>query len=155
MILDSADRKILAAVQAYPTATIAELAATVGLSQTPCWRRLKALEEAGVITGKAILLNPIKIGLRVNVFANLKIGKHDEAALNQFEEEIRSHPEILECFSIAGESDYVLRVVARSIEDYESFLKKTLLHLPGVTSVVSSFAMKTIKIATALPVKTE
>ena len=153
MILDDTDIKILVVVQNYPTATMAELAGMVGLSQTPCWRRLKAMEDAGVVLGKAVLLDPLKIGLPIVVFAHLKIGGHDENTLNLFEEEIRAHPEIVECFSIAGESDYVLRVVARSIEDYERFLKKTLLHLPGVNSIVSNFAMKTVKITTVLPVR--
>ncbi len=152
MILDDFDVKILAAVQAQPTATMAELAAMVGLSQTPCWRRLKALEEAGVVAGRAVLLDAVKIGLRVNVFAYIKIGRHDEDTLDSFENGVKRHSEIVECFSISGENDYILRIVAKSIEDYEKFLKKTLVHLPGVISVNSSFAMKSVKLTTSLPI---
>jgi Lrp/AsnC family transcriptional regulator len=152
MILDDFDVKILAAVQAQPTATMAELAAMVGLSQTPCWRRLKALEEAGVVAGRAVLLDAVKIGLRVNVFAYIKIGRHDEDTLDNFENGVKRHSEIVECFSISGENDYILRIVAKSIEDYEKFLKKTLVHLPGVISVNSSFAMKSVKLTTSLPI---
>lgn len=152
MIFDQFDLKILSAIQADPASTVAELAAAVGLSQTPCWRRLKALEEAGVIRERAVLLDPGKIGLHVNVFAYVRIGKHDEGTLELFEEQVRSHQAIVECFSMAGDSDYVLRVVARSIEDYEKFLKRTLLNLPGVSSVNSTFAMKRVKVTTVLPI---
>jgi Lrp/AsnC family transcriptional regulator len=150
--LDAFDRKILAVLQAQPSATISELAGAVGLSQTPCWRRMKQLESSGIIVGRAVLLDPQRLGFSINVFAHLRIGRHDEAALEAFEAEVRSHPEILECFSMSGESDYMMRVLARSIDDYERFLKKVLLHLPGVSSVNSSFALKTIKLTTEVPV---
>jgi Lrp/AsnC family transcriptional regulator len=131
---------------------MAELAEEVGLSQTPCWRRLKALEGEGFIARRAVLLDARKLGFAVDVFAQVKIGRHDEATLDAFEEAVRQHPEIVECFSMTGESDYVMRIVARSIEDYERFLKKVLLHLPGVAAVNSSFALKPVKVTTDLPI---
>jgi len=150
--LDHFDRKILATLQVQPSITMSELADTVGLSQTPCWRRMKQMENAGAIAGRAVLLDPQLLGYPINVFAHLRIGKHDEDALEAFEADVRSHPEIVECFSMSGESDYMMRILARSIEDYERFLKKVLLHLPGVSSVNSSFALKTVKLTTDIPV---
>lgn len=131
---------------------MAELAEVVGLSQTPCWRRLKRLESSGVIARRAVLLDPRQLGYAMDVFAHVRIGKHDEATLEAFEAEVRSYPEIVECFSMTGESDYVMRVLARSIEDYERFLKKRLLHLPGVAAVNSGFALKAIKLTTDVPI---
>ena len=150
--MDGTDRSILRLVQARPDITIAELAENVGLSQTPCWRRVKQLEASGVIKRRAVLLDARKLGFSIDVFAHIKIGLHDEANLEAFEEIVCGHPQIVECFSMSGESDYLMRLVARSIEDYEHFLKKVLLHLPGVTSVNSSFALKAIKVTTEIPI---
>lgn len=138
-------------MQSDPTASIAALADAVGLSQTPCWRRLKRMETDGIIIGRALLLDERKIGLGVDVFAHIRLKMHDEATLNELESAVMSHPQIVECFSMSGESDYLMRVIAASIDDYERFLKKTLLHLPGVASVNSSFALQRIKLTTALP----
>lgn len=150
--MDDTDLKILRLLQAKPATTMTELADQVGLSQTPCWRRVKQLEASGVIARRALLLDAHKLGFSVDVFAHLRIGHHDEDNLEAFEEAVREHPEILECFSMSGESDYLMRIVVRSIEHYERFLKKVLLHLPGVASVNSSFALKQVKITTDLPV---
>ena len=150
-LLDETDIKILRAVQSQPAITTAELADLVGLSQTPCWRRVKQLEASGVIAQRAVILDARKLGLTVDVFAQLRIDRHDEDNLEAFEQAVREHPEILECFSMSGESDYLMRIVARGIEHYERFLKKVLLHLPGVASVNSSFALKRVKVTTDLP----
>jgi Lrp/AsnC family transcriptional regulator len=150
--LDAFDRKILRELQSEPGITVAELADRVGLSSTPCWRRMKNLEAAGVICGRAILFDARKIGFPINVFAHVKFGRHDEEKLEAFENAVRNHPEIVECFSMSGDSDYIMRVLAASIEDYERFLKKVLLHLPGVAAINSSFALKTIKLTTDVPV---
>ncbi|RYE41168.1 MAG: Lrp/AsnC family transcriptional regulator, partial [Hyphomicrobiales bacterium] len=119
---------------------------------TPCWRRLKRLEAEGVIVGRAVILDAKLLGLTVNVFANLRLKQHDEETLDALEREVCNHHEIIDCFSMSGDSDYILRVSARSIEDYEQFLKKVLLHLPGVSSINSSFALKSVKMATSLPI---
>lgn len=150
--MDDFDRKILRTLQDAPDITMASLAERVGLSQTPCWRRVKALEESGIIAGRAVLLDPRKIGLAVSVFAQIRLSRHDEGTLDALETAVRGHPEIVECFSMSGEADYLLRIVARNIEDYERFLKKILLHLPGVAAVNSSFALKSVKMTTNLPV---
>lgn len=150
--LDAVDRRILVHIQKQPDLTMAELAERVGLSHTPCWRRLKRMEEAGIVHGKAVLLNAEALGYSISVFAHIKLKSHDEESLNSFEDSVEEHAQIVECFSMSGESDYTLRVLARDVGDYEHFLKKVLLHLPGVASVVSSFALKTIKLTTKVPV---
>jgi Lrp/AsnC family transcriptional regulator len=149
--MDEVDLKILRALQAKPDMSNVDLAAAVGLSHTPCWRRVKRMEADGVIAGRAVIFDPKQLGLAVNVFANLRLKQHDEETLEALESAACHHPEIVECFSMSGESDYIVRVVARSIEDYEHFLKKVLLHLPGVASINSSFALKCVKMTTDLP----
>lgn len=150
--MDQVDRKILRALQAEPSLSVVDLAARVGLSHTPCWRRLRRMEEEGIVAGRAVLLNARALGYPINVFAHLKIRQHDEATLEAFEVAVCDYPEIVECFSMSGDSDYVMRILARSIDDYEAFLKKVLLHLPGVGSINSSFALKSVKLSTAVPV---
>lgn len=150
--MDDTDWKILRTLQAEPELSINALADKVGLSHTPCWRRLKKLEEDGVIASREIVLDQRKVGLGVDVFANVRITRHDEDTLEAFAEAVESHPQIVECFLVGGESDYLLRVVAGSIEEYERFLKKVLVHMPGVASVNSSFAMRRIKLTTRLPI---
>ncbi|WCM28462.1 Lrp/AsnC family transcriptional regulator [Sphingomonas sp. QA11] len=145
------DRKILASLQANPQWSVADLASDVGLSHTPCWRRLKKLEESGVIRERAVILDPLLLDLTVNVFAELRLKQHDEETLEALEAQARDHPEIVECFSMSGQGDYLMRVVVRSVGDYEVFLKKVLLHLPGVGSINSSFALNCIKLTTRLP----
>jgi Lrp/AsnC family transcriptional regulator len=149
--VDALDRKILVALQANSELSAADLASAVGLSHTPCWRRLKRLEASGVIRGREIILDPAALGLAVIVFAEVRLKQHDESTLEKFEHMACLRPEILECFSMSGDSDYLLRVVVQSIEHYETFLKKVLLHLPGVTSINSRFALKSVKLTNRLP----
>lgn len=149
--MDEIDLRILRKLQAQPGLPLTELASAVGLSQTPCWRRLKRLEKEGIIRGRALLLDPEALGLTVNVFAHLRLKSHHEETLEALERAVAAHPEIIECFSMSGESDYMLRVVSQSIQTYERFLKRELLHLPGVASINSSFALKCVKDTSALP----
>jgi Lrp/AsnC family transcriptional regulator len=150
--LDDFDLAILRELQKEPTVKMADLAERVGLSQTPCWRRVKALEESGVIAGRAVLIDGSKLGLRVNAFAHLRLSRHDEETLETLERELRARPEIVECFLMGGDYDYQLRIIVGDLEEYERYLKKVLVHLPGVASVNSSFSLKTIKATTALPI---
>jgi Lrp/AsnC family transcriptional regulator len=150
--MDRIDRKILNLLQTEADISITDLAERVGLSQTPCWRRVKKLESDGVISGRTVLLNPIALGLSATVFASLKLRQHDEATLDAFEAAAKERPEVVECFSMSGDSDYILRVVVNGIGAYEQFLKKVLLHFPGVASVNSSFALKCVKLTTRLPI---
>lgn len=150
--MDDIDLKILRILQTDSAISMVDLALKVGLSHTPCWRRVKALEESGAIRCRAVLLDPAIMGLGVNVLANIKLKAHDEATLEAFEQAARDRPEIVECFTMGGESDYAVRIVVRSIDEYEHLLKKVLLHFPGVAAVNSHFALKCVKNTTRLPI---
>ena len=149
--MDRTDLKILDTLQRVPGISNADLGQKVGLSNVPCWRRLKRLEEAGAILERAVILDPKIMGLGVSVFAEVRLRQHDEDTLESFENEVRNRPEIVECFSMSGQQDYILRVLVRDVEQYEVLLKKVLLHLPAVASVNSSFALKKIKLTTQIP----
>jgi len=150
--LDDMDRKIIRAIQTSPDLSVADLSEHVGLSQTPCWRRLKRLEQDGVILRRATICDTKKLGLSIIVLAHIKLHRHDEETLETLERQVIEHPMILECFSMSGDSDYIVRIVAEDMDDYERFLKKVILHLPAVASVNSSFVLKIIKSTTDLPV---
>lgn len=149
--MDKTDLRVLDALQRHPELNANELAECVGLSATPVWRRLKKLRAEGCIEGKAVLLNPRPFGLTVNVFAEVRLRQHDEETLIDLESAVRDQPEIVECFSVSGDADYLLRVVTKSIDAYEAFLKTKLLHLPGVASINSRFALGRVKMTTLLP----
>lgn len=150
--LDDTDRKILRCLLAEPQLSMIELADKVALSHTPAWRRVKRMEEEGVIAGRSLRLDAERLGFPITVFAEVKIKNHDEDSLNAFEDCVQQYPEIVECFTMGGESDYLMRILARSVADYERFLKKVLLHLPGVASMNSSFALKSVKLTMDVPV---
>lgn len=149
--MDRTDLKILDTLQRVPGISNADLGQKVGLSNVPCWRRLKRLEEAGAILERAVILDPKIMGLGVSVFAEVRLRQHDEDTLESFENEVRDRPEIVECFSMSGQQDYILRILVRDVEQYEALLKKVLLHLPAVASINSSFALKKIKLTTQIP----
>ena len=113
--MDSIDRKILRELQREPQLAMVELAERVGLSHTPCWRRVRKLESEGVIQGRALLLDPDKLGYPISVYAELTLKSHDEATLERFEAMVHEHPQIVECFAMSGQSDYIMRILARSI----------------------------------------
>ncbi len=150
--MDETDLKILRILQEDSAISMVDLSLKIGLSHTPCWRRVKQLEESGAIRGRAVLLDPAIMGLSVNVLANIKLKAHDEETLEAFERAALARPEIVECFVTSGDSDYAVRIVVRSIDDYEHLLKKVLLHFPGVASVNSHFALKCVKNTTRLPI---
>lgn len=149
--MDDVDRKILRILQEDATIPIADLAQKVGLSHTPCWRRVKQMEDAGIIR-RAVLLDRELLGLPINVLANVKLKAHDEETLEAFEKAAAQQPAIVDCFIMGGDSDYALRIVVGSIEEYERLLKKTLLHFPGVAAMSSHFALKCVKNTTKLPI---
>ncbi len=150
--MDETDLKIRRSLQEDSTISMVDLALKVGLSHTPCWWRVKQLEDSGAIRGRAVLLDPAIMGLSVNVLANIRLKAHDEETLEAFEQAALARPEIVECFVTSGDSDYAVRIVVRSIDDYEHLLKKVLLHFPGVASVNSHFALKCVKNTTRLPI---
>lgn len=151
--LDNYDKKILIALQANAELSMADLGDQVGLSHTPCWRRVKRLEEEGFIKRRVTLLSADKLKLNVSVHAYITIKRHDEESLLAFESAVQEVAEIVECYSITGEKDYLLRMVVGSVDDYESLLKTKLVHLPNVASVNSVFALKQVKYTTALPLE--
>ena len=126
--LDKFDIAILSALQKNADLSMSELGDTVGLSHTPCWRRVKRLQDQGYITNKVTLLAPEALNLGVSVHAYLTIKHHDEASLTAFENAVADIPQIVECYSTSGDKDYLLRVVVSSVGAYETFLKKTLAH---------------------------
>ena len=149
--LDDYDKRILRALQTNADYSMAELGDKVGLSHTPCWRRIKRLEQDGYIKGRVTLLDAHKLNVSVTVHAYIIIKSHDEDSLNAFESAVQDVTEIVECYSTSGDKDYVLRIVTKNVDHYESLLKKTLVHLPNVASVNSTFALKQVKYTTELP----
>ncbi|CAA7613926.1 Lrp/AsnC family transcriptional regulator [Magnetospirillum sp. SS-4] len=146
---DAFDRKILSELQRNGRLSIAELSERVGLSASPCWRRVRMLEEAGVIRGYTALVDPAALGLGLNVFVAATIDLHRAA---EFEAAIMKRPEVLECFAMTGDQDYLLHVITADIEAFDRFLREDLIHMPGVDKVKSSFALKAIKSTSSLPV---
>lgn len=150
--LDAIDRRILTHLQRDATISHAELATRVGASSASCWRRIKAMEAAGILIGTVRLANPEKLGRGVNVLCSVKVVSQLHASSIAFEDFCRNQPEIVECYSMSGDSDYLLRIVARDVAGYNDFLMSRMLKHPAVASAASHFALETIKFTTALPV---
>ncbi len=150
--LDEIDRKLLRSLQDNGRLTNQELAQHVGLSPSPCLRRLRLLEKRGIINRYVALLDQKKVGYPVSVFVSIKLERQREDALESFDEEIRKCPEVLECYLMTGTRDYLLRVVAEDLAAYERFLKQTLTRIDGVASIESSFALNQVKYTNALPI---
>lgn len=149
--LDDTDRRILQLLQADASLATAEIAERVGLSVSPCWRRIRRLREAGAIIGSVTLLDPKALGLAVSAFAAVRLTRHTEENVAAFERFVADAPEVLECHAMSGEQDYMLRIVVTDIDAYQAFLSGRLLHLPFIASVNSSFVLKEVKRTTALP----
>jgi len=150
--LDSIDRKILRALQADARISNQDLAAKVGLSPSPCLRRVRLLEEAGFVVRHVTLIDPDKVGLHLSIFALVSVDARGDHPLERFEQIIAKRPEVMECFMITGEADYLLRIVMADMEAYERFLKEFLTRIPGVAKVRSSIAFKPVVFRTELPV---
>ena len=150
--LDAIDRQILGNLQDDARMRNVELAEKVGLSPSPCLRRVGNLEETGVIRGYATLVDAEAVGLPVSVFVSVTLEKQIEKALEKFEKEIRARPEVMECYLMTGDADYLLRVVTADLGAYERFLIEHLTRIPGVASIKSSFALKQVAYRTALPI---
>ncbi len=150
--MDRIDRKILARVQEDSTISIADLAATVGLSTTPCWRRLRKLEAAGVITRRVALVDPEKVGLGLSVFVSIRTNRHSIEWMEKFTRAVTKLPEVVEFYRLAGENDYLLRVLVRDIPTYDAFYKR-LIRIADLANVTSSFAREQITYTTAVPVE--
>lgn len=151
--IDRTDLKILDALQREGRLTNAELADKVGLSLSPCWRRLKRLEEIGVITGYQATLNRKVLGLGVTAFVRIDIERHTPVFERKFEEAIAELPEVISCHVISGEGAFMLMVVCDSLESYSNFALNTLMALPGVKDTQTSFSLKEVKSSGILPLK--
>jgi Lrp/AsnC family transcriptional regulator len=151
--LDRVDLRILDLLQAHGDLSAAEVGERLGMSASTCWRRVSRLTELGVIRRRVALLEREKVGLQVLVFSHVKVAGHGRDALLRFEQAVRAHPEILECYTLMGETDFLLRIVCRDIKAYEAFFLDHLSRFPGVQSVNSSIALAVIKETTALPLR--
>ena len=154
MELDRYDLHILKILQNDSSISMQDLGAQIGLSHTPCWRRVKKLEEHGVIIKQVALLNSKNLDLEVNVFVHVTLRQHHENALNRFEEAVSQLTEVVECYTVSGETDFLLRVVVKDVEAYEKLLKGTLLQLPEVGNLSSTFALRQVKYTTEIPIAT-
>ena len=149
--LDEIDLKILRLLQENCDLNINEIGEEVGLSHTPCWRRIKKLEDTGVIEARKCILNAEHVNLDVSIFVFVRLDTHSSEILESFEAATKNIPEILQCYTMSGEFDYLLRVVVKSVREYEKTIKGKLLKLPNVGLMNSNFALNEIKNTTALP----
>ncbi len=149
--LDAIDRAILTVLQEDARISNAELARRVGLSPSPCLRRVRELEASGVIRRFVTLLEPAAVGMAVSIFVNVTLERQVEGALEGFEAALLDRPEVMECYLMTGDADYLLRVVVPDLPAYERFLLDHLTRIPGVASIKSSVSLSQVKYRTALP----
>jgi Lrp/AsnC family transcriptional regulator, leucine-responsive regulatory protein len=143
--LDDIDRRIVAALQADGRLPIVDLADKVGLSATPCQRRVKRLEEQGVITRYAALVSPLAVGLGLQALVQVTLDDHSEKTVEAFESAIRARPEVVACYAVTGDMDFLLHVLATDLASFSDFALKALLRMPGVRGTRSSFIMQAVK----------
>lgn len=151
--LDRFEKKILTLLQEDASLSTSAIAEKIGLSPSPCWRRIDRLEREGFIRRRVALVDRKKVGLNAQVFAQVKLNAHGRANLDAFAAAIRNLPEVLECYVLMGTVDFLIRVVATDIEAYERFFFDELSQLPGVQEVISTVALSEIKSTTAVPVR--
>lgn len=151
--LDAIDARILKALQEDCSISTAELADRVGLSQSPCWRRIQRLREEGYIRAQVALLDAEKLGFTLHVFAQLKVSYLADNDREKFVRAVASIPEVVECYSVLGERDVLIKVIAPDIKWYQEFIFQTILKLPGVEDISSIVALSEMKHTTALPVR--
>jgi Lrp/AsnC family transcriptional regulator len=149
--MDAIDRKILAVLQENAALSVAEIGSRVGLSSTPCWKRIQRLESEGVIQKRVALVDQDRIGLGVTIFVSIETGDHSQDWLDKFAKTVTAMPEVMEFYRMAGDVDYMLRVVVPDIAGYDGFYKRLISTVP-LKNVTSRFAMEKIKSTTALPI---
>ena len=152
-MLSDKDRRILAELQRDSRLTTQELADRVGMSSSATWRRVRSLEDAGIIDRYAVIVDSKKAGFGLATIVQISLARHERANVDQFVREVLRHPEVLECFATSGEADFHLRVVVEDIDAYNRFLDDFIFRLPGVSQVRSNIVLKEIKADTALPFK--
>lgn len=151
MKLSRTDRRLLQELQRDATRNQTELAELVGMSRTSCWRRIRDFEEAGLIERQVVLLNPKKAGFRIEVLLLVAMTEHSDENRESFERHVSLLPEVMECFSVSGDRDYLLQVIARDMESYNDFLNRQILRHEAVQSASSTFVLRRVKYSTALP----
>jgi Lrp/AsnC family transcriptional regulator len=149
---DPFERKIIRELQRDGNQTVAQLAAKVGLSASPCWRRVDRLEKEGVIRGRVAVVDRRKVGLNAHIFAQVRLNAHGRANLDEFSEAIRGFPEVLDAYVLMGQTDFMLRIVAKDIDAYERFFFEKLSKLPGIQEITSTVALSDIKSTLELPI---
>ncbi|MBO1256483.1 Lrp/AsnC family transcriptional regulator [Alteromonas sp. 5E99-2] len=152
MNIDSVDRKILNLLQNDGSLSLADLAEAVNLTTTPCWKRLKKLEETGVIEKRVALLNPEKLGLLFTAFVLVKTSDHSSKWYKEFVSTTTSFSEVMEFYRMAGEYDYMIKVLVKDMKRFDLFYKKLVTSVGGISNVTSTFAMEPLKYTTALPI---
>ena len=151
MKLNRTDRRLLAELQRDTTRNQSELAELVGMSRTSCWRRIRDFEDAGVIDRQVALLNPKKAGFNLEVLLFVAMTEHSDENRKSFERHVSLLPEVMECFSVSGDRDYLLQVIAKDMESYNEFLNAQILRHKAVQSASSTFVLRRVKYSTALP----
>jgi DNA-binding Lrp family transcriptional regulator len=151
--LDRHDTLLLTELQRDARQTVQQLAAAVGLSSTPCWKRGKEMEASGIIRGYTALVDREKVGLTLCVLAEVNLTRHNEDDVRRFEKAVLESPQIVSCHATTGQADYVIKVLVPDIKSYENFLHETAFKLPGVTHVRSSVVLKEVKAETRLPLE--
>ncbi|MEJ1995186.1 MAG: Lrp/AsnC family transcriptional regulator [Limibacillus sp.] len=149
--MDAIDRRIIGALQENARLTNQELAERVGLSPSPCLRRLRKLEADGILRGYTALIDQQRYGLPINVFVSIRLERQTDAAIRAFEQAIQDLDEVQECYLMTGARDYLLRVVSQSLESYERFVRERLTRIEGIASIESSFAFNQVKKSPRLP----
>ncbi|VVO08144.1 Lrp/AsnC family transcriptional regulator [Pseudomonas fluorescens] len=150
--LDRTDRALLAALQGNARLTVAELADSVSLTSSPCWRRIKMLEERGAITGYQAILSPKELGYGVTAFVSVMMSSHSKDNARNFEKRLLDIPEIVTCHNVSGRYDFLLEVVAKDLESFGEFAREVLQTLPGVKEIYSSFSFKSVKQSRFIPI---
>ena len=150
--IDSVDRRILDLLQSQPGINAAAIGEQIGLSQSAVWRRMQGLREEGIIRDQPVKIDREKIGLNTMVFAQVKLTSHGRSNLAAFAEAVRSYPEVLDCYVLLGNVDFLLRIVTEDIKSYEQFFFEKLSQLPGIQEINSSIALSEIKHSTVLPI---
>ncbi|MGB8602108.1 MAG: Lrp/AsnC family transcriptional regulator [Rhizomicrobium sp.] len=151
--LDATDLKLLGLMQEDAALSVADLAEKVGMSQSPCWRRVQRLKDEGYITRQVTLLDRRKLGLNTQVFARIKLSAHGRANLTDFSKAVAAFSEVMECYVLMGGDDFLLRIVTKDVEAYERFFYDRLSQLPGVQEINSAIALSDVKATTALPLE--
>jgi Lrp/AsnC family transcriptional regulator len=150
--LDATDLAILRLIQADASLSLGDIAKEVGLTQTPCWKRIRRMEETGIITGRVTLVNAERLGLGISVFVAIETGDHSAAWIESFAQTVTDMPEIVECWRLGGDVDYLLRVVVSDMPAYDGFYRKLTARVSSLRKVTSRFAMECVKSTTALPI---